>query len=297
MSESGPSSTTSGHRILMARLRHEVRSHVPDFSSSSNPEMTFISQLFRLDVDIVGGGKHLRAIISEQHRTTCGPLGGADEADTIRFIRKHTTIPVPRVLLSARGYGSQFMLMRYVDGVNLESAWRRLDDDQRAHVVRQLRSTVMRLRSLQPTHSNPLAICGLNNAACKDGRVSSNPFGPFADESGFNDHLIHAAEVYMDPTALSEIRARMRDDHRVMFTHGDLAPRNIIVREDEILAVIDWEHAGWYPEHWELVKALYAPMVEKDTSWTRAVREVMPLDYETEWHVDRELSDNMVGGF
>ncbi|THH18341.1 hypothetical protein EW146_g2648 [Bondarzewia mesenterica] len=227
----------------------------------------------------------------------CGPLGGADEADTIRFIRKHTTIPVPRVLLSARGYSSEFMLMRYVDGVNLESAWCRLDEDQRANVVRQLRSIVMELRSLQPAHSNPLAICGLNNVACKDGRVSSNPFGPFADESGFNDHLIHVAEIYMDPIALSEIRARMRDDHRVMFTHGDLAPRNIIVRGDEILAVIDWEHAGWYPEHWELVKALYAPMVEKDTSWTRAVREVIPLDYETEWHVDRELSDNMVGGF
>ena len=36
------------------------------------------------------------------------------------------------------------------------------------------------------------------------------------------------------------------------FTHGDLAPRNIMVREDgTITAIVDWDSAGWFPEYWE----------------------------------------------
>jgi aminoglycoside phosphotransferase (APT) family kinase protein len=51
-------------------------------------------------------------------------------------------------------------------------------------------------------------------------------------------------------------------------THGDLHPRNIMVKwegaKDEgdghgggnrirVTALIDWELSGWYPEYWEFV--------------------------------------------
>lgn len=39
-----------------------------------------------------------------------------------------------------------------------------------------------------------------------------------------------------------------------MFTHGDLSPRNIIVLNDKIVGIVDWEEAGWFPEYWEYVK-------------------------------------------
>ncbi|KAL2192921.1 hypothetical protein P885DRAFT_64534 [Corynascus similis CBS 632.67] len=35
-------------------------------------------------------------------------------------------------------------------------------------------------------------------------------------------------------------------------TNGDVAPRNILVDKDgRILALLDWENAGWYPDYWE----------------------------------------------
>jgi aminoglycoside phosphotransferase (APT) family kinase protein len=37
--------------------------------------------------------------------------------------------------------------------------------------------------------------------------------------------------------------------------HGDLAPQNIIVQEGKIVAIIDWETAGWFPEYWEYTQA------------------------------------------
>lgn len=47
--------------------------------------------------------------------------------------------------------------------------------------------------------------------------------------------------------------------HEIVLTHSDFSPRNILVRGDQVVALIDWEMAGFYPEYWEYVKALYHP--------------------------------------
>jgi len=39
---------------------------------------------------------------------------------------------------------------------------------------------------------------------------------------------------------------------RSFFTHGDVAPRNIMVGEaGNVTGTINWETAGWYPDYWE----------------------------------------------
>jgi hypothetical protein len=71
------------------------------------------------------------------------------------------------------------------------------------------------------------------------------------------------------------LRSSMKDDHRIVMTHGDLHPRNIMVTLEasqpiptqgeavrtgdtivRVSSIIDWETAGWYPESWEFVKAV-----------------------------------------
>ena len=41
----------------------------------------------------------------------------------------------------------------------------------------------------------------------------------------------------------------MSDTHRILFTHGDLSPRNIIVQDGRIVDLLDWETAGLYPKY------------------------------------------------
>lgn len=43
--------------------------------------------------------------------------------------------------------------------------------------------------------------------------------------------------------------------HPIVFTHGDLAPRNIMVNDGRIAAIVDWETAGWLPASWEYIQA------------------------------------------
>ncbi|MGG6498963.1 UNVERIFIED_CONTAM: phosphotransferase, partial [Bacteroidetes bacterium 56_B9] len=47
--------------------------------------------------------------------------------------------------------------------------------------------------------------------------------------------------------------------HDIVLTHSDFHPRNIIVRDDKVVAILDWELAGFYPAYWEYVKANYLP--------------------------------------
>ncbi|KAF9802222.1 hypothetical protein IEO21_09927 [Rhodonia placenta] len=220
----------------------------------------------------------------------------AHEGQVINFVRRHTSIPVPRVIAATAWYYRRFVLMKRIYGDDLQAVWRHLDTEQRANIVEQLRSYVLQLRALKSPHGP--AVCGLNGAATIDSRVSTYPIGPFANESAFNDGLIDAAEPYLCEEILADVRSRMRDDHRIMFTHADLAPRNILVRGGTIVAVVDWEEAGWYPEHWEFVRAMYFPMARpRDEAWMRAIRDFIPGDYEKDWLVDCELSSRMVGAF
>ncbi|OJJ31905.1 hypothetical protein ASPWEDRAFT_43931 [Aspergillus wentii DTO 134E9] len=47
-----------------------------------------------------------------------------------------------------------------------------------------------------------------------------------------------------------------KSDHAV-FAHGDIAPRNIMVDENgNIIGIIDWEYAGWYPDYWEYAQIM-----------------------------------------
>lgn len=55
-------------------------------------------------------------------------------------------------------------------------------------------------------------------------------------------------------------------NHRTVFTHGDLQPKNIMVerlgnydgRPHFQITLLDWESAGWYPEFWEFYNATIA---------------------------------------
>lgn len=53
-----------------------------------------------------------------------------------------------------------------------------------------------------------------------------------------------------------QITAQLSVDCPIVFTYGDLAARNILVRDGRIVAIVDWEYAGWYPEYWGYMFAL-----------------------------------------
>ncbi|PGH36729.1 hypothetical protein GX50_00389 [[Emmonsia] crescens] len=86
--------------------------------------------------------------------------------------------------------------------------------------------------------------------------------GPFKTIKEFHDWFstwpqlrVLGSLKYPDP-----YREFLPDDGTIKFTHGDLHRENIMISSTSpprVLAVIDWTHAGWYPDYWEYCKAMY----------------------------------------
>lgn len=80
-------------------------------------------------------------------------------------------------------------------------------------------------------------------------------------------------------------------DHTVVFTHGDLQKKNIIITDDKSVVLVDWEAAGWYPEYWEYAFATVAAAAWKD-GWHEYLSEVLdeyPNEYAWIDMIIREL--------
>ncbi|KAF4166919.1 hypothetical protein CNMCM6936_005828 [Aspergillus lentulus] len=49
-----------------------------------------------------------------------------------------------------------------------------------------------------------------------------------------------------------------------VFTHADIAPRNVKIDEQNtVTGILDWEWAGWYPDYWEYAQIM-RPAFEGD---------------------------------
>jgi len=173
----------------------------------------------------------------------------------MQYLAEHTTIPVPKVRKAwTTPKGFTFILMDIVPGVELESVWWKMSPATRDKVVDQLKEYVTQLRSLP--HPNPeFPICSINGGPLRDvSRIGVDLFGPFRSLQDFYKLVRNKIELEavlenirgMEPVAELHLK-----DRKVVFTHGDLAPRNIMVKMDgTVTAILDWGDSGWYPENW-----------------------------------------------
>lgn len=113
------------------------------------------------------------------------------------------------------------------------------------------------------------------------GNIASIEGGPFDTEQEFNEFILRDM-VSIAPDLLRHYaKFALMDDHEIVFTHSDLAPRNILVKGGRVAAIIDWEYAGWYPAHWEYCQALQhlRPMLD----WPEYLARILPPKFEREY--------------
>ncbi|KAF2193626.1 kinase-like protein [Zopfia rhizophila CBS 207.26] len=177
----------------------------------------------------------------------------AAEAESMTFIRNHTTIPVPRVLNTYEEEGYRYILMEFVEGELLEKIWGKLSSSERSVILNELKDYICQMRQIKCPNGTPIgSITG--GPAIDRRQLDSAKDGPFKSEADFNEWQL--AQLHEEtPLSRRDLFAALhRTDHEIVFSHGDLAFHNIIVREGHIAAIIDWEYSGWYPEHWDYCK-------------------------------------------
>jgi len=147
-----------------------------------------------------------------------------------------------------------------------------------------LRDYINQLRAIKSLDG---MICSFGGHPAIDGRLFYHEGGPFENEAMYNEFLL--SDLCGHTIVHDMIRTQMRKDHEIVLTHGDLHAITIMVRPGVgVVAVIDWELAGFYPEYTELVK-LFRP-ANWACGYYRELHNIFPQRYDAEFLVDQILS-------
>ncbi|KAF8889280.1 kinase-like domain-containing protein [Infundibulicybe gibba] len=194
------------------------------------------------------------------------------EPETMLFIQEHTSIPVPRVYDHWLSDGALITLMEWVDGRTLEAAWPDLTHTEKIRIFAQLKRYVEELRSLEQPPSLKGVISTFDGRPVSDALLSNKPCGPFQSDLEFNEFLVSRFDFIKQTEAgrieFEELRTLVHQTpcRRVVFTHSDIMPRNILLdSNNNIVSILDWEMAGWRPEQWEYLKSMW--MGQYDPGW------------------------------
>ncbi|RBR05991.1 hypothetical protein FVER53590_29302 [Fusarium verticillioides] len=212
-----------------------------------------------------------------------------NEYNALKVLEAKTTIPGPRVFdmvcLNNDEDDLSYLLISRVPGTSLAICRDALSDQDYANLSAQLKDCVSQLRDISKPTNNGMVICNTLGEACRDPRIRDwSPIGPFPDEASFSQNLRFSDEP-------------SRRGHKIVFTHGDLNPRNIMMERISSSAgvsgwrlsgIIDWETAGYYPEYWDYTKSMF-----ESFRWSRRHNNMMQDvfsefgDYSEELAVER----------
>ncbi|OSC97358.1 hypothetical protein PYCCODRAFT_1440229 [Trametes coccinea BRFM310] len=225
-----------------------------------------------------------------------GPIATCrNEFNALQLVHRHISIPAPKALdLVVKKSGTSgeserdhaYLITTRLPGQPLAYCQDLLSDADCKRIATQMQDYLAQLRTIPKTVNPDMAICNTLGEACRDPRLRGwEPMGPFPDEAAFS-----AMMRFPDDPA--------RRGHKIVFTHADLNPRNIlvdrVVQPDgslgwQVTGIVDWETAGYYPEYWDYTKALYEGF-RWTRRYTRLVKEIFSAlgDYSKELHVETE---------
>ena len=225
--------------------------------------------------------------IGEDIVVKVGRHSSRDEHAILQFVEEHLpTVPAPRALGLITIASTPFSFMSLVAGDTLEKRWPTLSANQKMHTRDELNAVLLTLRTLERPSEAPLG-SPVGQRLCKDvrrhERVSATSI---YSEAEFNDFLLTSPSSRVAPGFKQWPCSMLRNDHRIMFTHSDFHPRNIMVVDGpdgniKLSGILDWEWSGFYPEYWEQLKALNTRST-KDTDdwWDHLPPSILGYDHE-----------------
>ncbi|KAL3481747.1 kinase-like protein [Aspergillus californicus] len=279
-----------------AQPQVEIYYSAPGFTV---PEPNRVTELIGDTKPIFNWGGVKIAKISPDVVVKCGAHVRLIEAKSMLFVAQNTkSLPVPKIFAyytygpiqrDVDDYGSlydTYIFMSYVEGETLEEAWEGYDQPTKDHVTSQLKEYFSELRSIKTSNYIGSVDCGPVNDPMLEGHDNKDPFD---SEAAFNTALVDAYQAKVPKLNIKAYLSGMLSDktHCIVFTHGDLRLRNIMVHNGSVSGIVDWEFSGWYPEYWEFARALFIWRWQHD--WSDALVQVLQ-PYYTEYAVHSYLS-------
>ena len=187
-----------------------------------------------------------------------GPFQHISEAAAMQYIAANTSMPVPKVYCAFQRNGNTYIVMQRIAGSPIGHNWEQRPEESKKRLLGQLRGYVDEMRSLRPT--KPGAVQAVDGGKLYDMRLSGglSGIGPFVSLDEF--HAFLRDGIGSSPDQVPEVNELVHrheaSRHGTCFAHGDLNSMNILAKGDDIVGVVDWDTAGWWPEYWEYTTAI-----------------------------------------
>ncbi|KAK6966823.1 kinase-like domain-containing protein [Favolaschia claudopus] len=214
------------------------------------------------------------------------------EAKTTEFVARSTNIRVPNIyaVLHDEEFGTSYIVEEKLPGVPLKEVLPHLDDATRTSLANELKGVCRELEGLNDKGS----MGNLGNPGKFLCSVFASPEiddGPFHTTEEFIRSIPKALDKYV-PSVTDIPALDVFDFNRSpVFSHGDLVPENILVHNERISGIIDWEHGGWYPYFWNDWVGRWRFRTQfRDGKWERMVG-VMTEAFPAEFQVFLRLHD------
>ncbi len=194
------------------------------------------------------------------------------EEVAIRLVKQHTNVPVPIVILSNYEPQKGNIGMSFVPGSTLQSIWDGLDECNKERVCLEIWTMITQWQQIpRPPRLAHLYQCLADGSpATTDPLLQDleDPPRTFCTDEAVRVRIHQRYLHYYGERYADKLLSMLPQSKVPLFTHGNVAPRNILVDEDcRITGIVDWELAGWYPEYWEYANIM-KPSRDKDwQSW------------------------------
>jgi aminoglycoside phosphotransferase (APT) family kinase protein len=172
--------------------------------------------------------------------------------------------------------------MERIPGEELLKVWSGMSEEIMEGVFAQLKRIFQELRALKPLQGTGVESCA--GGSLYDSRIPYGKprFGPFKTIQRFRSWLrrdlkpedLKDREKDQDWHDLQDMMSKQDGPFPPLcFTHGDLNPFNILVREGNVVGIIDWEFPGWYPHYWEHTSAWFGNVTK--TEWQGKLDQIL----------------------
>ncbi|KAF1999752.1 hypothetical protein P154DRAFT_563821 [Amniculicola lignicola CBS 123094] len=208
------------------------------------------------------------------------------EAVALRLVQQHTSVPVPTVHSQSFADDHGTIRMSYVDGDRLDKIWPDFEDcdEIKEDVCNRIWDLIYQFRTIpKPTEFANSFQCAADGTASTDVLIKALPThssDPLASDADLRQRIYERYWEFNGRRYEKELPDMLPRSDRTVFTHSDIAPRNIIIGEGgdcPIAGIVDWEDAGWYPEYWE-----YANIMKPtgDTDWQKWMERTAPEKWD-----------------
>lgn len=216
-----------------------------------------------------------------------------DEALALSVARS-IGLPVPRLLsYGDDGPGTPGSIwMSRVEGEPLNEQWSKMSESEQHTVIGEVHECLIRMREFQ-SPTAPL-ISSLCNRDIRSFRAPSGIIPRSEDESQFIEYFLrergpsHFNGEQEREASAALIKRILTIPHSIVLVHGDLHRHNIMVKDNHVSGIIDWECAGWMPEYWDFASVLRFNFSWRNT-WFDGMRAGPAFRYHLELECDKEV--------